>query len=95
MNNTRVPVPQSPTLSSLVVEDLHYCCTFGFFEYVKASNSARALRLGCASRTVEYQKARWRAGKWRCEGKPNCLGCAGGQVLAAGPAVIDPTTKTE
>lgn len=78
----KVRLPPPPTLASTIVEELHYCCVAGFFANVQAPCSLIALRTGCLAPCVRKHKARWKAGKWVCEGKAGCL-CAAAQKAQA------------
>lgn len=65
-NKTRV------TFSSLVCNDLGYCCEWAFFRLFKQT-SFIAARLGVSRRTVCYHKARFKTGELTCQGCPTCL----------------------
>lgn len=67
-----------PTIRSLVVEGLGYCCPWAFFKIFR-NTPVIAARLGVADVTVRKAKAKVDDGVWKCEG---CARCMKAQVAA-------------
>lgn len=61
-----------PTIHSLIVDDLGYCCEFFFFSRYKQT-AVIAARLGVTTRAVKYHKAAVRDGCEKCPGAANCM----------------------
>lgn len=57
-----------PTVRSMILEDLGYCCLWFFFDRYKKT-ALIAARLGVSERAVRYT----REGCGGCAGNPNCL----------------------
>lgn len=68
------PMKQPPTLRTLVCSPtgLNYCCLWAFFRKHKRTTLV-ALRLGVSTRDVQYWRARFRAGEFKCEASSRCL----------------------
>lgn len=61
-----------PTILSMIVEDLGYCCPqFFFSRYTKTA--LIAARLGVSQRAVRYAREAAREEPPRCEGCEKCL----------------------
>lgn len=64
---------QRQTVRRLVCEGLGYCCLWAFFRRNWRRTSVIADRLGCATSTIRYHKADFKAGVMECEGCKNCM----------------------
>lgn len=61
-----------PTIKSMIVEDLHYCCPWAFFKIFRKAESIAA-RLGVGPRAVRKAKAKVDDGEWKCEQCERCM----------------------
>lgn len=60
------------TVSSLITEDMGYCCLWFFFKRFRRTGLIAA-RLGLSKRAVQYAKARVDSGCTACPHKANCM----------------------
>jgi hypothetical protein len=61
-----------PTVKSLIIEDLGYCCLWFFFKHYRQTGVV-ADRLGVTPRAIRYAKADVDEGREVCRGCANCL----------------------
>lgn len=61
-----------PTIRSMIVEDLGYCCPWFFFAHYRQT-SLIAARLGVTPRAVRYAKAAARSQPRDCEHQKVCM----------------------
>lgn len=59
-------------MKDLALKGLGYCCLWAFFTVNKRTGMI-ATRLGVDSRTIRWQKAKFKAGEMECEKCSNCL----------------------
>ena len=68
----RQPKSSRPTVKSLIVFGLGYCCEWAFFKTYKRTGRI-ADRLGVGDRAIRYHKRMFKDGELKCEGCTNCM----------------------
>ena len=63
---------RTPTIKSMILEDLGYCCLQRFFT-LYPSTDLIAARLGVSTRAVKYVKVQVREGSGHCNHCPGCF----------------------
>lgn len=72
MNAPELPAhnPRPYYLSFLITQGLGYHCVACFFIlFPRAASEQIAVRLGCATRTVNHHRQAWREGRLQCPAK--------------------------